>query len=99
MTKIEQEQERAAFALFKAAARWAESFDGSVVVSGPISIMRWPGDRKMKYTIAISCVGAVPTSTPRRRSRDHNQRSGGGAENDDPREDRASSLRVRNGLH
>ena len=61
MTIERKEKERAALALYKAAARWAESFGGSVVVSGPISVMRWPGDRKMKYTIAVSCVGVVPS--------------------------------------
>jgi hypothetical protein len=49
--------------LLTAVGAYVASKGGTAVVAGPISVMRWPGDRKLKYSIVIDCVGREPGST------------------------------------
>lgn len=46
--------------LYRAVQDYVESKGGSVVVAGPVSIMQWLGDRKLKYSVVVSCVGRLP---------------------------------------
>lgn len=48
--------------LYRAAQEYVESQGGSVLVAGPVSVMRWPGDRPLKWTLAIACTGRPPNS-------------------------------------
>jgi hypothetical protein len=47
--------------LLYAVGHWLESVGGSAAVAGGISVQRWPEDRDMQFTVAVKCLGRVPT--------------------------------------
>lgn len=51
--------------LQRALAAYIKARGGSALVVGPIAIQQWPTERKFKYTVAIDCVGRVPTPPPK----------------------------------
>ena len=68
MTKVKAKQRKERLrptdkldCLYRAAQEYIESQGGSIVVAGPVSIMRFPGDRKLKWTLSIACVGSPPS--------------------------------------
>jgi len=45
--------------LYRAVQEYIESQGGSVVVAGPIQILRWPGGL-LKWNLVVACVGRAP---------------------------------------
>lgn len=46
--------------LYRAVQDYIESQGGTVSVAGPVQILRWPGDRPLKWNLVVSCVGRAP---------------------------------------
>ena len=42
-------------------AAYVAHLGGKVVVSGPIQIQVWPGDRAFSFTVAVKCTGRKPS--------------------------------------
>lgn len=47
-------------ALIEAVGVYVKSKGGSVLVGGPIQLLKWPGDLALQFTIAIRCTGQRP---------------------------------------
>lgn len=46
--------------LFQAVSKYIEASGGTVVVAGPIQIIRWPFDAEYKFTLGIQITGKAP---------------------------------------
>jgi hypothetical protein len=46
--------------LLRAAAKYIEANGGTVIMAGPIQIMRWPGDADYKWSLCVQVMGRAP---------------------------------------
>lgn len=48
--------------LYRAVRRYVESKGGALVVIGGIETQEWPEDGRLKFRVAVRCMGRKPTA-------------------------------------
>jgi hypothetical protein len=56
--------------LYRAVARYVASKGGSVLVTGGIQILRWPGDGVGNFAVGVKCTGKLDTTAFREGRKD-----------------------------